>query len=509
MPRTRLKQLRSQRGAALFTVLMIAGLMSALVGLMAISFTGQNNFNRRNWKHDRALMTAEMGIQRAVTGLAHTNDGMSWNYKNLTAAPAAPPASFWLWQWQTIKNEQGVETGRYQIEILPSGSNHKLMRLKATAMVYDRIQNGKAEGVVQRAFGVELRQLTLGDFAIATNHQLGGARINGGARVYGGLLTSGEVHLDASSTGIYNEYVDLQTSQNFAGYGMPEDKPSGEVFVYKDPTLPAGASNGTIRLAAQATLGTAGDPMQGIHTAEDSTVQDPGDGSPGSEGDGILGQGQDRAKGPRDHKLPDIQFPDASSGSTFMDAREIDAAANGNAVYTGDLEFGTTSFSIGSGPALSYDGTTGIITVSGPIFIKGNVKSDRPLRYSGKGGLFVDGDFTAREGVEPVDPAGYGSTHALGVVASDIMELGRHSGDSSHYAGFFFGNNTLKVEKAKIFGNLFGNTIQLPTAGTRPDIYVHPGVMAATGVELPDFVKAEIVRNLWWELSGSAALGSS
>ncbi|PKL77289.1 MAG: hypothetical protein CVV27_05995 [Candidatus Melainabacteria bacterium HGW-Melainabacteria-1] len=505
MPKSRIRRSgANQSGAALFGVLMLAGLMSALVGLMAVSFTGQNTANRRSWKHDRALMAAEIGLQRVLTGLAHENDNIKWEHRHLTAAPVNPQPGFWLWQWQTIKNDKGVEIGRYKLEVMPSQSRRKVMRLKATGLSYDRFENNQAVGGVQRTFGVELRQLTMGDFAIASNHQMGGARINGGARIYGGLLTSGEVHLDASSTGIFNDYVDLQAAQNFSGYAMPEDKPDGQVFVYRDQTLPAGANNGVIKLAAQATLGSSDQPMQGIHTAEDSIVIDPGDGTPGTDGDGIIGAGEERAKGPRDHKLPEIQFPDASSGSDFMLNSEADADNNGNAIFDGDLEFGDTSFTIGSGPALSYDASTGNITIDGPIFIRGNVSSTKPLTYAGKGGLFVDGNAVIRQGLEPVDPATYPADHAIGLVASNIMELGENSGNSSKYAGFFFGNNTIKIEKAKIFGNLFGGTVQMPTTGTRPDIYVHPGTMASTGVELPDFIQTEIIKELWWEMSGNA-----
>lgn len=505
MLRARRGQLKSQQGAALFSVMMLAVVMSGLVGLMAITFTGQNRFNQRSWKHERSLLVAEMGVQRVITGLAHNNDAIRWDDKNLSAAPASPRPGFWLWGWQPVKNDKGVEIGRYKIEVISSGSQKKIMRIKATGLTYDRYENGQPVGGVQRAFGVELKQLSLGDFAIATNHQLGGARINGGARIYGGLLTAGEVHLDASSTGIFNDYVDLQANQNFSGYTLPTEAPDAEVFVYKDPSLPANANNGVVKIASQAVLGTADKPMQGIHTGEDSTSVDPGTGSGDTAGDGIIGHGEEKTKGPKDHKLPDIQFPDASSGSTFMQEREADALANGNAVFDGDIEFGNTSFTIGSGPALSYNASTGTVTVSGPIFVRGNMKTTKKLNYVGKGGMFVDGNVKAPHGIEPADKAGYPQQHAVGVIASRNMELGQPSGDSTRYAGFFYGNESLKVEKAKIFGNLFGGTIQLPTSGTRPDIYVHPEVMANTGVTLPDFVQVEIVKNLWWEMTGNAA----
>lgn len=500
--RTRVK---NENGSALFGVMILTLVMSSLIGLMVVNLTGQNSFNRRGWKHEKSMVYAESGVQRAMTALAHNNDGMSWDYKDLTAAPASAPDSFWLWQWHSIKDEKGKDVGRYRLEVISNNSKRKLMRLKASGLAYDRYENGKAFGAVQRAFGVELKQLTLGDFAIATNHQLGGARINGGARIYGGLLTAGEVHLDASSTGIYNDYLDLQSNQNFANYSVPEETPDAEVFVYKDPSLPENSNNGVIKLAAQASLGSSDKPMQGIHTAETSAQLDPGDGSPGTEGDGIIGNGEDRAKGPRDHKLPEIQFPDASSGSGFMTNREADAQSNGNAVYEGDLELGETSFSIGDGPALSYDASTGVLTINGPVFIKGNVKTNREIRYSGQGGLFIDGNFSSQQGIEPIDPTQFPDNHALGIVASNTMELGQKSGNSSRYAGFFFGNQTMKIEKAKIFGNLFGGTIQLPQTGTRPDIYVHPEVMGSTGVTLPDFIKAEIVKNMWWEMNGNEA----
>ena len=496
---------RSQEGVALFSALILVLVMGAMVTTMAMSFTGQNKFNQRSWKYEKSLMMAETGIQRVITGLAHGNDALTWEMKNLAGAPTSPPTGFWLWSWQSIKDEKGKEIGRYRIEIMPSTSNKKIMRLKAYGMAFEYKKNGEPLESVQRAIGVELRQVSLGDFAIATNHQLGGARINGGARIYGGILTGGELHLDSSSTGVFNDYIDIQDNQNFAGYTTPSELPDAEIFVYKDPNLPAGANNGTVKLASQAALGTSTQPMKNIHTAEDSTLLDPGNGDSITVGDGIIGQGEGRAKGPRDHKLPDLQFPDASTDSAFMSARELDAQLNGNAIHVGDLSFGSSSFTIGDGPALSYNGATGEITINGPVLIKGNVQMTRAITYTGKGGLFVDGNLSSADGVEPSDPAGFPAQHALGLVASGDMQLGSNSGNSTKYAGFFFGNHSLNIQKAKIFGNIFGNTVNLPTTGTRPDIYVHPEVMASTGVELPDFNQAEIVKNMWWELNGSAA----
>lgn len=497
--------LRQQKGTALFSVLILTLVAGAAVSSLVVSFTGQNKANRRSWQYEKSLMMAEAGVQRAITALAYDNDSLSWEMKDLTAVPAEPPEGFWLWAWQPVKDQNGKEVGRYRIEMMPDQPKNRIMRLKVYGMAYERTQNNQPVDGVQRVIGVELKQITLGDFAIATNHQLGGARINGGARIYGGILTGGELHMDASSTGIFNDYTDLQDNQNFTGYNIPSDPPDGEVFVYKDPNLPAGANNGVIKLASQATLGSNDKPMQGIHTAESSSLIDPGNGTSGTQGDGIIGNGEGNAKGPRDHKLPDIQFPDASHDSSFMKQRLAEAKANGDAVHTGDLVFGDTSFTIGSGPALSYDAAAGQITISGPVFVTGNLSALKPLTYSGKGGIFVDGNTHLSEGLEPLDPSQYPAQHAIGMVASGDMQLGRNSGASSKFAGFFFGNRSLNIQKAKIFGNVFGNTVNLPTTGTRPDIYVHPEVMAETGVTLPDFGRAEVVKNAWWEMSGSAA----
>lgn len=505
----RLSQLKfrqqQQRGAALFVVLILSLIMASMMAVMSVNLMGHNKANRRSVNYDKALLNAETGVQRMITALAHGNDAVSWDMRNWSAAPASPETGFWLWQWQSIKDENGKEVGRYRIEIMPSGSNKKIMRLKASGMSFPRKDNGLAAEAVQRSFGVELRQLTLGDFAIATNYQLGGARINGGARIYGGLLTSGELHLDASSTGIFNEYVDLNTSQNFQGYPTPSASPEGEVFVYKDPSI-SGDPNGVVKLAAQATLGTADHPMQKIHVAEDSTAIDPGDGSLGTEGDGIIGNGESRAKGPKDHNLPDLQFPDASVGSNFMqDSFNAANDDNNQAVSLSDVTFGDTDFSIGLGPALEYDASTHTVTVNGPVYIKGNVTVNGPLKYAGHGGLFVEGDFVSRDGIEPADPSTYPQDNSMAFVCSGDMQLGESSGNSTKYAGFFFGNHSLTLQKAKIFGNIFGNTINLPTTGTRPDIYVNPDVMGSTGVKLPDFTQAEIVKDLWWEMNGAAA----
>lgn len=504
MPSRQILRNKNQRGAALFVVLLLGTVIAGLIGTMSLNIMGQNKDNRRSSSYEKAMLHAEIGVQRIITALAHENDAISWEMRKLTSAPSSPPTDFWLWQWQSISDENGNEIGRYRIEIMPLNSNKKIMYLKAIGIAFPRKDNGQPAESVRRSFGVELKQLTLGDFAIATNHQLGGARINGGARIHGGILTSGELHLDASSTGIFNDYVDLDSNQNFDTYNAPSESPDGEVFVYKDPNITVG-NNGMVKLASQASMGTADKPMQKIHIAEDSLVADPGNGNPGTEGDGIIGNGEERAKGLKDHKLPDIQFPDASENSSFMKARKADAQVNGQAIYLGDISFGSTSFTIGQSPALSYDGSTGIISINGAVYIEGDVTVSGPLKYSGKGSLFIQGNFTATQSIEPIAPSLFPDQHAMGIVCSDDMELGQNSGSSSKYAGFFFGNNSISIKKAKVYGNVFGNTINLPTTGTRPDIYVHPEVMGATNVELPDFNQAEIIKNLWWEMNGTAA----
>ncbi|PIQ24580.1 hypothetical protein COW36_11220 [bacterium (Candidatus Blackallbacteria) CG17_big_fil_post_rev_8_21_14_2_50_48_46] len=501
------RKIKPQKGSALLPVMILVVVMSALMGAMAMKITGHVKVNQRTVLSEKALMIAEAGIQRALTGLTWQNDNMSWELKDLTQRPANAPESFWLWKWQTVKDSKGLPIGRYWLEILPAESNRRLMRIKAIGQIFADRQGGTSGREVQRTLGVEFRQVSLGDFAIASNHQLGGTRINGGARIHGGIFTAGKLHLDASSTGIYNDYTDLNDNQNFQGYSLPVTPPEAEVFVYKDP-LSADMENGVVKLAAQADLGTSANPMQAIHVQENSNIIDPGTGMTGTAGDGIIGQGQEKAKGKKDHTLPSVSFPDASVNSSFMNARKNEAQNNGNAIYTGDLVLGNSDFSLGSGPALSYNASTHELVLQGTVYIIGNLSIPQSVSYTGKGALFVEGNVQAPEGLEPKDSSNFPNTEALGLVCSGNMELGRNSGDSSRYAGFFFGNQSITVQKAKIYGNIFGNTVNLPTTGTRPDIYVHPDLMGSIGVALPDFSKAEILRNKWWEMKGRLGLKS-
>lgn len=499
-----------QEGMALFSALILSVIAGAMMTTMVISFTGQNKANTHSKTYDNAMMMAEVGIQRFVTGLTHENDGIKWStVQGITAPPNSPPNGFWLWQWHPVKDANGNEIGQYRLEMLPmgAGNNGRKIRVKAYGQAYTHKVGSQPRNLSQRAIGVEFEQSSLADFAIASNHQLGGARINGGSTIHGGILTGGELHLDSSSTGIYNDYGELDEPETggkkrsmFSGYNKPGNAPTpdAEVFIYKDDTATT-TNNGMVKLASQAGFGTASSPLKAVHTAEDSTVKDPGGGGGDTAGDGIIGNGAgNHHNAKRDHKMPNVTFPDASLGSEFMTERAAEADSTLNA---SDLNF-ATSFTKGN---LSYNKATKTLTISpdgSSVYITGNVSFPNEIKYSGKGGLFIEGNFTSEYGIEPVDKSKYPSDHALGITCTGDMKLGKGSGSSTEYAGFFFGNKSIGIEKANVYGNIFGNVVNLPTTGTRPTIIVHPEVMGETGVTLPDFTYPQLNKNLWWEFEG-------
>lgn len=507
-----MRKQKQQEGIALFSALILSVIAGAMVTTMVISFTGQNKSSQRSRTYEKSLMVSDMGIQRFLTGLAHDNDGISWSRVNgLTEPPSPLPNGFWLWQWHSVKDVDGKEVGRYRVELLPeNGANaNRRIRLKAYGMAFTHLENGVPQNKTERAVGVVLERNSLGDFALASNHELGGARINGGSSIHGGILTGGELHLDSSSTGIYNDYGELENPETggkkrsiFSGYNKPGDSPNAEVFVYKDENS-SSSNNGMIKLAAQADLGSGEKPLKGIHTGESSTTKDPGDGGSDIAGDGIIGNGAGNHNGAKsDHNLPNITFPDASMNSEFMNDRRADA---GSDVYqASQLDF-SGDFNLGK---ISYDKSSNTLSISpngSTIYIEGDLNFPGPIKYEGKGGLFVEGNVSAGDGIVPVDPSKYPSDHALGITCTGDMNLGKQSGSSTEYAGFFFGNNSINIKKANIFGNIFGNTVNLPTNGTRPTIIVNPDVMGATGVSLPDFTRFQINKTLWWEFEGRDA----
>lgn len=505
-----------QEGVALFSALILSVVAGALMTTMVISFTGQNKANQHSQTYEKSLMVADIGIQRFITGLAHEDDGISWSRVNgMTSKPGTPPNGFWLWEWHKVKDAEGKEVGKYRVELMPvtgADANRKL-RLKAYGVSYTHFEGNEPKNVTQRAVGLELERNSLGDFAIASNHELGGARINGGSTIHGGILTGGELSLDSSSTGIYNDYGELETPESggkkrsmFSGYDRPTKDPNAEVFVYRDESS-ASANNGMINLASKAGFGSATNPLKGVHTANDSTALDPGDGGMDEAGDGLIGNGAgNHHNAKRDHKLPNLTFPDASMGSDFMADRKVDAGSN---VFNASALDFSKDFNLG---VLKYDKSKNLLEInpdSSTVYITGDITLPGPIEYKGKGGLFIEGNFTAPDGFVPEDPSKFPSEHALGVTCTGDMSLGQKSGSSTEYAGFFFGNNSINIQKANVYGNIFGNVVNMPTTGTRPTIIVHPEVMGETGVQLPEFTRFLLKKNLWWEYEGRDARSTS
>lgn len=492
-----------QQGAALTVVLLLSALISLIVGGIVFSVTSQGTFNRHSMKYEKALWISETGIQRAMSGLKNSNDKMSWTMSMATPVPVSS-GGYWMKQWIAVHDENGKEIGAYWTELMERTRSR--MRLKVKGKVYDtKDSSGNELGAIERVIGVELSRFTIGNFAIASNHQMGGTHINGGARVYGGVFTSGKFNLDSSSTGIYNKYQDLGTVQNFENYPTPSDSPDAELFIYKDAlSIPAPNPNGVADIN-NSDVGTTDAPLKGLHTQEDSTTVDPGDPSnPRTVGDGVIGNGSNTIAEPtkQDHKMPKVNFPDASANSTFMQERKTEAIANGNSFFTGNVTLGAANVSIGTG--MVYDATTKNIAINGSVYIKGNLTIENEVTFTGKGSIYVEGDISASGGVEPKVKADYPAVAALGLVASNNITLDEGTGSSGRFAGFFFGNNNIEVHKCKIFGNIFGGTVNLPTTGTRPDIYVHPILMDEIGVPLPDFTQAVVYKTNWWEMSGDA-----
>jgi len=505
-----------QKGAALAMVMQLSVVGALMVGAIAYMVTSQNKFNLRTIRSEQSLWMAETGAQRFLAGLKSQNDCISFGITQ--ANPGSSCTGYWLNSWIAIRDESNKTIGEYRVSLLPSTSAN-IKRIKAEGKVYTSKQGSVEVNMVKRVIGMEYQKSTMDNFAIASNHQMGGARINGGARIYGGVFTAGRLGLDASSTGIYNDHHDLDDAQNFAGYPAPTGPPQGEVYVYKDNiTNPPPNPNGGIELASQADLGTNTHPFKGVHT--DSSVTDPGVGTPldpVTVGDSVVGNGEGTQvhADKRDHDLPNVNFPDASTGSQYMQERLAEATLNGCVRGTSgapsNLVLGNSTIAnpagAGCGAKFTYtvSGGTATLHIQGPVFIWGNVSSSRAVVYTGKGAIFASGDATFPEGLEPATATDYPHAAALGVVSSGNISLGENSGSTTKYAATFFGHQSISVQKAKIYGNIFGGTVNLPTTGTRPDIYVHPEVRSQVGVPMPDWSNTRIRMANWWEMHSGAA----
>lgn len=507
--------LKSQKGAALVMVLQLTVVGALMMGGVAYLATSQTKFNARTLLSERALWMAETGTQRFMAGLKNENDCINWalSSSNLNASCTG----YWLNTWIPVRDDRGKTIGEYRVSFLPSQLPH-LKRIKSEGKTYSAKSGDVEVNSLKRVIGAELTRFSLDNFAIASNNQLGGARINGGARIHGGIFTSGRLGLDASSTGIYNDYNDLQDSQNFQGYNTPGVAPRAEVYVYKDNSADSAVTpNGGIELASQADLGTNTSAMQAIHTH--SEVDDPGTGTPpapSTVGDSIVGNGEDTKvfADKKDHQLPDINFPDASANSAYLNARLAEAQANGcvrgSALAPSPLILGNSTVVApaggGCGSKFTYtvSGGTRVLHISGPVFIYGDVFLNGPIVYTGQGAMFVLGNVMGEKGLEPQVKSDYPEHAALGIVASGDLSLTEGSGSSVKYAGSFFGNKSINIEKCKVFGNIFGGTVNLPTTGTRPDIYVQPEVRAKVGVPMPDFSNNRVIKNAWWEMHSQA-----
>lgn len=514
---------RQEKGAALTMVLQLSVVGALMVGAIAYMVTSQNKFNLRVLRSERALWVAETGAQRFLAGFKDRNDCLE--DPTDTNCGSLGASAYWLGQWVPVHDENNKTIGEYRVSLLPidgvdpmTVSANKRRRIKAEGKVYDAKSGTTEINMVKRVIGIQYEKFTLDNFAIASNHQMGGARINGGARIYGGVFTSGRLGLDASSTGIYNDYHDLQTTQNFPNYSIPTVPPSGEVFVYKDNiSSPPPSPNGGIELAAQADLGTNTNRFKAIHT--DPSVVDPGNGTAATVGDGVIGNGEGNVfADKKDHDLPNVNFPDASVNSDFMQARLAEATANGcvrgSSAAPSDLVLADATIANPGGSGctnftytVSGSGAnrTRILHINGPVFIWGNISATENVTYTGKGAIFVTGTATFPNSLQPHVPSDYPNNAALGLVSSGAMTLGQGSGSGTHYVASFFGNQSITIQKCKIFGNIFGGTVNLPTTGTRPDIYVHPEVRDKVGVPMPDFTNVRVNKTAWWEMHGSAA----
>ncbi|MBT9545479.1 MAG: hypothetical protein IV090_08825 [Candidatus Sericytochromatia bacterium] len=502
---------RHEKGAALVMVLQLTVVGALMVGGIAFLVTSQTQHNFRTLRSEKALWVAETGVQRFMAGFRNDNDcvtkTISENNLNNTCT------GYWLNNWIPVHDENNKVIGEYRVSMLPGNIPAKKI-IKSEGKVYAS-KNGSTEiNMVKRVVGAQLERFSLDNFAIASNNQLGGARINGGARIHGGIFTSGRLGLDAASTGIYNDYNDLNDNQNFQGYPAPVVAPRAEVFVYKDNQAnPPPTPNGGVEIAAQADLGTSTNPLKGLHT--DSSVVDPGTGGnpdPLTVGDSVVGNGEDTQvyADKRDHELPAVNFPDASASSQYMADRLAEAQTNG-CVRNSPLVLDNTTVAApggaGCGSKFTYtvSGNTRLLHIQGPVFIYGNVTMNGLIQYTGQGAIFVIGSVTAVKGLEPLVPSDYPNNAALGIVASDDLSLTEGNGSSVKYAGSFFGNRNLNIEMCKIFGNIFGGKVNLPTTGTRPDVYVHPEVRSKVGVPMPDFENSTVTKAEWWEMYGRAA----
>ncbi|PIQ27342.1 hypothetical protein COW36_15640 [bacterium (Candidatus Blackallbacteria) CG17_big_fil_post_rev_8_21_14_2_50_48_46] len=510
-----------EQGAALVMVLQLSVVGALMVGAIAYLVTSQNKYNLHSVRNERALWMAETGAQRFLSGLRNGDDCIDFSISTTNLNSSC--TGYWLNTWIPIHDENNKTIGEYRVSLLPS-TESKVKRVKSEGKVYDS-KNGTVEiNMSKRVIGVQFERFSLDNFAIASNHQLGGARINGGVRIYGGVFTAGRLGLDASSTGIYNDYHDLDTNQNFHGYPSPASPPQGEVYVYKDNiSNPAPNPNGGIDLASQSDLGTNAAAFKAIHT--DASVVDTGTPTgnplPSTVGDSIVGDGQDTQVHANkiDHELPNVNFPDASVNSQFMTDRLVEATTNGcvrgSSGAPSNLVLGNASIAnpagAGCGSKFTYTVTGSgnnqvrLLHIEGAVFIYGSISAAEGIKYTGKGAIFATGNATFSEGLEPSVPTDYPNNAALGVVTSGDMALGQGSGSDTKYVGSFFANQQATINKSKIFGNIFAGRLEIPDTGTRPDIYVHPDVREQVGVPMPDFTNVKVSKTAWWEMYGDAA----
>ncbi|PKL79145.1 MAG: hypothetical protein CVV27_02255 [Candidatus Melainabacteria bacterium HGW-Melainabacteria-1] len=496
-------------------VLQISVMVALAIAGMTIIMTSQHKHNAQNKRFERSLWVAESGIQRVISGLRHNNDGVSWGMA--TTVPS-PKGFYWFGDWIALNDDQGKKIGEYMVDFINRAeATNQRLRLRVRAKSF--VENGAEDQYVERVIGVDLTKWTLDNFAIASDNQLGGARINGGSEIHGGIFTSGQLHLDSASTGIYSDYSNLHNTSGgpgvFQGYTPPVVAPKAEVFVFEDPSYTGTECNGCVKVNNSG-LGTNSDPLTAIHTAENDTTIDPGvSGQPYTTGDGVVGNGEEDYVAEKiDHEMPEVEFPDTHKDSEFMQARLAEATANGNSVCGGTSLAPTgmilDAADVTCGTGLTYTapsgGNDGRIAINGAVYVYGDLVIKGPVEYTGKGVIFVEGKSTLTGGLGPQVKADYPNDAAIGIVATDDMDISNGSGPDKNYAGSFYSNKALNLQKSNVFGNLFGReAVNMPTTGTRPTIYVHPLVRAQLGIPMPDFTRSIVTVSNWWEMSGTAA----
>ena len=489
-----LKKIYTQKGSALVLALMISVLLTIIVSAFVFTMNFQQRANQFQKRFDKSLWLAETGISRFVSGLKNANDFVAWNMAvTVPTPPTGTPTGYWLSQYKDIKDDNNKLLGQYKIDVLKSSTVSMTLRAVGKAM--------ESDGTYKiRGIGVVIDKFTLGAFAIASNHQVGGSHINGGTNVHGGIWTSGDFHLDSASCGIYNDYSNLAKNLG-AGYSIPTVLPNAEVFIYKDNfTTPVPNPNGVLEVN-NSTFGTSANPIVGLHTENNSLTDDPGNGTAGTAGDGIIGNGESGTyQSNKDHDMPAVSFPDVSPTSDYVVSMKAKALDNGNSINTGNVTLdGSANVTIGLG--MSYNKTTKVITLNGTSYIIGNLTVSGAT-YIGKGVIIVEGNATVTGGFEPTSPADFPTNSGCAIVATGSNTLGTNTGSSTVYAGYFWGNTTIAIQKANVYGSVMGNTVNLPTTGTRPEIYIRPDLVASLSVPLPDFGTAYVKRTQWWEISG-------